>query len=84
VFNSIFSKLIAVFIVILLVGFSVTGLMLYYFLSDYVLEEKIELMQQSGETIATLLEGNIQNFDSLLFALSMRLVFKSYRENYQL
>lgn len=83
-FNSIFSKLIAVFIVILLVGFSVTGLMLYYFLSDYVLEEKIELMQQSGETIATLLEGNIQNFDSLLFALSMRLVFKSYRENYQL
>jgi signal transduction histidine kinase len=84
VFKSIFSKLIAVFIAILLVGFSVTGILLYYFLSDYVLEEKLELMEQSGRTVVTLLEGNIQNFDNLLFTLSMRIFFESYRENYQL
>ena len=54
-FKSIFSKLIAVFIAILLVGFSVTGILLYYFLSDYVLEEKLELMEQSGRTVVTLL-----------------------------
>jgi signal transduction histidine kinase len=84
VFKSIFGRLITVFIAIILVGFSVTGIMLYYFLSDYVLEEKLELMQQSGGTIATLFEGNIENFSDLLFTLSMRLVLKSYRENYQL
>ena len=41
-------------------------------------------MEQSGRTVVTLLEGNIQNFDNLLFTLSMRIFFESYRENYQL
>ncbi len=82
-FRSIFGKLTTVFIAILLLGFSVTGIMLYYFLTDYVLDEKVELMEQSGETVVTFFEENLDEYNSFIFLFSIRLMLKAYRENYQ-
>lgn len=57
-FKTIFSKLIAIFVSILIFGFSVTGVALYFFLTDFVLNEKVKLLEQSGQQI----EGNFQMF----------------------
>ena len=63
-FKTIFSKLIAIFISILLVGFSLTGLMLYYFLSGYVTEEKVGILDKSGDIINKYLGFYVENTDN--------------------
>ncbi len=50
-FKTILSKLIAVFIAIILLSFSVTGVMLYYFLDNFVYDEKERLLIQNAEAI---------------------------------
>jgi signal transduction histidine kinase len=47
-FKTIFSKLIIIFILILAVAFSVTGIMLNMFLDDYVTEEKATTLETAS------------------------------------
>ena len=51
-FKNIFSKLIVVFIAILILSFSITGVMLYYFLGDFVLKDKVKVLDQSADNIS--------------------------------
>lgn len=44
-FKTIFSKLIAIFLLILIVSFAITGVMLNFFLDDYVTEEKADTLE---------------------------------------
>ena len=50
-FNTIFSKLIGIFVLIILVAFLVTGVMLYYFLGNFVLNERISVLKESANQI---------------------------------
>ncbi len=50
-FKTIFSKLLAVFISIILISFSVTGVMLFYFLDSFVYSEKENLLIQNAEDV---------------------------------
>lgn len=65
-FKTIFSKLIIVFISILLVSFTITATILYYFLSDFVLTEKVKLLKQSGEKINDVLKTYADNQENPL------------------
>ena len=47
-FKTIFSKLIAIFLLILTVAFTVTGVMLNIFLYDYVTEEKAKTLEEAS------------------------------------
>lgn len=44
-FKTIFSKLIAIFLLILIVAFAIAGVMLNFFLDDYVTEEKASTLE---------------------------------------
>lgn len=55
-FKSIFSKLITIFISILLIGFSITGVMLYFFLDNFVTQDKANTLESSGKKVNELFE----------------------------
>jgi len=78
-FKTIFSKLIAVFIAILIIGFSITGIMLYYFLGDFVSNERVKLLERSGEDISTFLSEYIEHINNPLVLNTFRYLLKSYR-----
>lgn len=50
-FKSIFSKLIAVFIALLIISFTITSAVLYYFLGNLMTQEKVDMLKQSGDKI---------------------------------
>ncbi|HOQ06911.1 MAG TPA: ATP-binding protein [Clostridiales bacterium] len=50
-FKSIFSKLIAIFLLILAVAFAVTGMMMNIFLYDYVTDEKAATLEEAGNWV---------------------------------
>lgn len=60
-FKTIFSKIIAVFIAVLVAGFSITALMLYFFLSNFAIKEKVEVLSSSAEKINTYLSMYVEN-----------------------
>lgn len=82
-FKSIPAKLLAVFISILLIGSLITGIILYYFISDYLLEEKQEQVEQNGNIVRLIAEENIESFSSLAFQVYFRSVLRFYSENNQ-
>lgn len=51
-FKTIFSKLIVLFISIIIISFSVTGVMLFYFLNNFVYAQKESLLTQNAEYIS--------------------------------
>jgi signal transduction histidine kinase len=50
-FKTIFSKLVVIFIIVLLIAFSVTGVVLNLFLGDYVTDEKAVTLEKSCDNI---------------------------------
>jgi signal transduction histidine kinase len=77
-FKTIFSKLIAIFIAILLVSFSVAGVMMYYFLNNFVLTEKVSVLEQSGEKLNSFLKYYLENQDNQLAKIFFKQVIDSY------
>ncbi|NTV89306.1 MAG: cell wall metabolism sensor histidine kinase WalK [Clostridiales bacterium] len=59
-FKTIFSKLVAIFVLILLVAFSVTGIMLNIFLGNYVTEDKAFSLEKSCDNINLAFSNFIQ------------------------
>jgi|LSQX01.3.fsa_nt_gb signal transduction histidine kinase len=57
-FKTLFSKIIAIMLVILLVSTSITGAMLYFFLWNFLSRENENLLNKSGENI----KRNIQDY----------------------
>ncbi|HHV59264.1 MAG TPA: cell wall metabolism sensor histidine kinase WalK [Clostridiaceae bacterium] len=75
-FKTIFSKLITIFIFILLMSFLVSGVMLYYFLGNFASSEKEKALSDSSEYIATFLRLMIESENNPL----LRLFFENQLE----
>ncbi len=82
-FKTIPGKMLAVFISILIIGALITGIMLTYTVSDYLLEEKKEQVKQNGNIIRLIAEENIESFGTLPFQMYFMSVLRFYRENNQ-
>lgn len=80
-FKTIFSKLVIIFILILLIGFSITGAMLYYFLTNFVSSEKEGLLIQSAEKIAEVLSVYVENQDNQAAKQTFSYILQSYSVN---
>ncbi|MCX7747525.1 MAG: cell wall metabolism sensor histidine kinase WalK [Clostridia bacterium] len=80
-FKTIFSKLIVIFILILVFSFSITGVALYLFITDFVSNEKKTQMIQGAEDICNYLEHNMQNQDEELFFKNLDLLLSYYNQN---
>lgn len=76
--KTIFSKLIAIFIIILIVAFSITGAMLDYFLSNFVVEEKVEALEKSSQKIDNSFKIYLENYNNPI----ARFFFESTLELY--
>lgn len=55
--KTLFSKIVVIFIAILLVSTTITGVMLYIFLGNFASEEKVNLLNRTGESITDMLSG---------------------------
>lgn len=80
-FKSIFSKLIVIFISISIIGFTLTGVMLYYFLTDFVLDERIEELEQSGQEISSYLIDYIKYGENSISKIFLSRILESYSMN---
>jgi len=60
-FKSISSKLIALFILITLISFSIAGVILYYFLDRFAFAEKENTLEQNAEKICSVFDIFYQN-----------------------
>lgn len=56
-FKTIFSKLVAIFVIVLLVAFLITGIMLNIFMYDYVTDEKAKNFEESCDNVNLVLSG---------------------------
>ncbi len=85
-FKSIFSKLITVFIAVLLFSFLLAGITLYYFLDGFVTNEKVEALEESGEAISRIyqfyVDSYINNFESTIARMLIQSQFMSFLEMY--
>lgn len=80
-FRGIFGRLTAVFISVLIVISSIIGVILYYYLSDYILHEKVNLMKQSGNIAKITAEENLENFNDQSFLSYFRSLLRFYKDN---
>lgn len=80
-FKTIFRKLVIIFILILLVGFSITGGMLYYFLTNFVTSEKEGLLIRSAVRITKSMQVYIENQDNQAVKLYFANMLQSLSEN---
>lgn len=76
-FKTILSKLIAVFIAIILLSFSVTGVMLFYFLENFVYDEKEQLLIQNAYAV-----DNTFTSINLILADNSGIVVREYAKDY--
>lgn len=63
-FKSIFSKLVTVFLLILAIAFSVTGVMLYFFLDNFVTSEKTRALESGCDYSNAVFSRYLKNIDS--------------------
>ena len=63
-FKSIFSKLVTVFLLILAVAFSVTGVMLYFFLDSFVTSEQTKALEVGCDYSNAVFSRYLKNIDS--------------------
>lgn len=80
-FKSIFSRLVFMFITILIVSFTVTGTMLYFFLDGFVSEEKEKVLLQSAEDINTFMGEYVDYLDDPIVSRSLKYLLKVYVDN---
>ena len=63
-FKTIFSKLIVIFILILVIAFSITGFMLNMFLDDYVTEEKASMLESSSSWVNLVFSNYLETINN--------------------
>ena len=78
-FKSIFSKLIALFISIIIVSFSITGVMLYFMLDSFVYSEKENDLKNKADSVIGAFYY-YATFDMEMFENSIYKQFKQYIE----
>lgn len=81
-FRSIFSKLIVIFISILLIGFTITGIMLYYLLSNFVTSDKVDTLSKSGDEIKSyIVNVYFQDQNNAIYVKHLKDILYSYSVN---
>ncbi|MCX7711537.1 MAG: cell wall metabolism sensor histidine kinase WalK [Clostridia bacterium] len=80
-FKSIFSRLVAVFIAVLIVGFSITAVMLYYFLDNFATREKVDVLSRSAEVINQYIGIVYENLDNSYVAASLEYTIQNFSSN---
>jgi len=70
--KTLFSKIVVLFIAILLVSTSITGVMLYIFLGNFASEEKEKLLSDTADSINSMLNDYLtayyNNYNNPMFA----------------
>ncbi len=84
-FKTIFSRLVAIFVLILLVAFFVTGFMLNIFLGGYVTDEKAVTLEQSCDNINLVLNNyfQLQKIDDTFAQKYLTDYLHAYGETYR-
>lgn len=77
-FRSIFSKLLAAFISIVIFSFSIAGLTLFYFLDNYVSDETTKSLEQKADEIDNYFKIYLQNRDNPLSRMWLENMLYSY------
>ena len=80
-FKSIFGRLVAMFIAIIIFSFSIAGATLFFSLGKYVSEEKIRSLDSSGEEISKYLQVYLENIGNPVAQGMLDYVLNSYRQN---
>lgn len=80
-FKSIFSKLIAIFIAIILFSFSIAGATIFYSIGRYVSEEKLKSLEQSGIEIEEWLEFYMSNVNNPIAQIMFERALEQYSQN---
>ena len=80
-FKSIFSKLMVIFVLIIVFSFSVSGLTLYYSLGKYVSSEKLNELNKTGEDIREYLNIYVENSSYMLSELWLQKLLDLYVRN---
>lgn len=80
-FKSIFSKLMVIFVLIIVFSFSVSGLTLYYSLGKYVSSEKLNELNKTGEDIREYLNIYVENSSYMLSKLWLQKLLDLYVRN---
>ena len=78
--KSIFIKLVIICLLIVIIGYSVLGATLYYFLGDFVISEKVELLENSAEEINESLIMFLKNDSNVLLKSFFINMLDSYRQ----
>jgi signal transduction histidine kinase len=74
-FKTIFSKLIIIFISILILGFLITGILLNYFLDSFATADKYKYLNQHGGDVSSAISENISEFSNPLFRRTLQKFF---------
>jgi hypothetical protein len=74
-FKTIFSKLIIIFISILILGFLITGILLSYFLDSFATADKYKYLNQHGGDVSSAISENISEFSNPLFRRTLQKFF---------
>lgn len=80
-FKSIFGKLMAIFVMIIIFSFSASGVALYYSLGRYVSSEKTNNLSKAGEEINNYLEIYVENASNPLAEIAFQFLLDSYMRN---
>ncbi len=62
-FRTIFSKLLAIFIIVFLIAFSITGVMLSFFLNSYFTDERARALETTGSQVNNAFGTYLENLD---------------------
>lgn len=80
--RTIFSKIVVIFIAILLVSTSITGTMLYIFLGNFVSQQKEDLLNETGDSINSLLNAYYNNYNNPILGSMYREMMDKTLEYY--
>jgi signal transduction histidine kinase len=80
-FKSIFSKLMIIFILIIVFSFSTAGVTLYYSLGKFVSEEKVKTLEKAGEEISNYLRIYVENANNPVAEAMFEFLLDSYMKN---
>lgn len=71
----------AIFLSILIFSFSASGIALYYFLGNFVISEKVELLKQSSTNINNFFGIYMENQDNPLAEYAFESILETYYQN---
>lgn len=77
-FKTIFSKLLAIFVALLLAAFTLTAVMLYFFLSNFAVKEKVDVLSSSAEKINGYLSIYVEYQENPLAKQGFQYILESF------